>query len=51
MIMLPSGKIVSDDKAKYKGMPPLVDEENDSGKKCAIDEQVGLGSNSWHDSH
>ena len=43
MIMLPSGKVVSDDEIEYEGRSPLMDKEEELGKEYATDEQVGFG--------
>ena len=40
--MLSNGEIVSDDEAEYEGIPPLIDERDESREEWAIDGQVGL---------
>ena len=40
--MLSNGEIVFDDEAEYEGMPPLVDERDETREEWAIDGQVGL---------
>lgn len=42
MIMLDSGEVVTDDESNYEDMPPLVEEEADSGEEYPTNEQLGL---------